>query len=103
MNGETTQRNGLETSKGHHLPSLGYFPYYRKTRLCNAASLALTILDISFALFRPPGSPVLLGFSEAEMIFSNTLVHRKGAQEVKNRRNIQVFVIFTLKNRETND
>ena len=60
-------------------------------------------LVISFALFRPPGSPVLLGFSEAEMIFSNTLVHRKCAQEAENRRNMQVFVIFTLKNRETND
>ena len=40
-------------------------------------------LVISFALFRPPGSPVLLGFSEVDAIFSNTLVGRQGAQESK--------------------
>jgi hypothetical protein len=40
-------------------------------------------LVISFALFRPPGSPALLGFSEADEIFSNTLVDRKCAQESK--------------------
>jgi hypothetical protein len=70
-------------------------------RLDRTLGLALS-LAISFALFRPPGSAVLLGFSEAEMTFSNTFVHREWLKKRKNRRNMQVFVIFTLKNRETN-